>query len=318
MRDPELLYGPEPASSAWRSNVILLNGLKGDARTTWTPPIPPSGDVWWKRLSDGLGGASILSFDVPQEVVRSVDEDDITLEQNAGAVLELIQRAKLLNTKTLFVGYSFGGILLKLVLADMLSREPKHFRPRLGNITGLVFLGVPHKGSPWANKGIKVIRSLRRSRLMSQVAGTSHLEDVQQDSRILNIVGDRFQVAWDSKFATLPIVSVVEQRRIIVETILSKRVPKLDKIVRRLPQSWQSAVLGLELDRLIVDSDAAVLNLETESVLGADCCHMALPWFQFDGAAAVLDHIIQTFGQSMTSNPDGEADFRLLTDGIAA
>jgi|HubBroStandDraft_5_1064220.scaffolds.fasta_scaffold11633_6 hypothetical protein len=301
----EHLCGPSVGADNWSHNVILLNGIKGQARGTWTPS---KGQAWWQKFSEDLGNATILSYDVPQppfRLSRLWRSNENPLEQNAREIVADIGTRGLLNRKTMFIGYSFGGILLKRMIAEMRGDLEGSEIPRI-NVIALAFLGVPHQGSRWAKTALYFLRPF----------GTTHIKDAKPRSRTLLDVDDTFRKTLRQAFGDVAVISLLETRRMTLGTVLAVKLPAINQALSRLPAWATRGLLAWPIYRLVVEQDSATLGLEQEVIVEVDACHLTLPWFVFEGAEDALDQLASIVRPRIEYDCSGKYYFQILTQRI--
>jgi len=299
--DFEHLCGPKVDGPGWSHTVVLLNGLKGGTRKVWTPR---TGDPWWNRFSADLGNATIISYNISQKPIRLSRSKETPLERNSHGILTNLRDRGILNKRTVFIGYSFGGILLKRMLADMVSNS--YFEPRYANVTALAFLGVPHQGSRWAMWALFFFRPF----------GTVHLKDLKPKSRTLESVGNDFKRAFAEKFVGTSLVSLLEGRRITIGSLLASNLPAISERLAGASGWITSAVLNRPIYKKVVEDVSAELGLPNETVLRADGCHLSLPWFAYDGAESVMSDLISALKSGLTPRGESAYSFDMITRRI--
>lgn len=87
------------------------------------------------------------------------EKDNGQIDVRSTQLLERISRSKVgENRPVVWIGHSMGGILTKLILLKSLDSPDSQKQQIAKNTKGIVFLGVPHKGSPIAKwKQIKLL-----------------------------------------------------------------------------------------------------------------------------------------------------------------
>lgn len=305
MSQLERLYGPEVGAPDWNVNVILLNGLKGSGRDTWTPPV---GEAWWQSLSQQLGGATILSYNIPQRPLRVQRANETPLEWNAREIIDDIADRGLLNKKTIIAGYSFGGILLKGMIAEVHNGKHRKIGLRYQNIVAFAFVGVPHKGSLWATIAMFALR----------LFSTTNLKDASLRSRTLKDVDERFKNAVGERFRRVPVVSIIETKPVSVGTLLDAHAPRAKSHLAWLPEQLFSWLMSVQIYRPVVEKQSATTDLDTEELIEADACHLALPHFNFADAQTVLAKMVTVMRPLVEVDPAGDPLFEMFGQRIRA
>lgn len=187
LSSPELeivhLAGPTPKSGACQRNVVLIHGIDGDHLSTWSKN--PEDRSWLNDLTSADPGLSISTVSIPYSNLKWISSKEKYLEQFSAPLVEGLLSSCVLDNPTMFLCHSLGGLLLKRTLVDALSHQDgQRLGIRKGNWKKIVFLGVPHKGSPFAKTLIAKLLLLARS----------------ETSRDLK-PGKRFLEALDASFA---------------------------------------------------------------------------------------------------------------------
>ncbi len=238
MPEYEHFHGPKPFDKDWKLNVVLFNGLKGNARDTWTPP---DGKPWWADFSEMLGGATILSYSVPQHAFVKRGQPELRLEENAREIVDHIANEGLLKVNTVFVGYSFGGIVLKRIVADIRSDRRFLFRAEFERLDV----------SGGASSGFSV------GTLFAEIPWTvwfGPLEDSKPGSPALTGVGRVFDDARERRFSDVRIISVRETERISLGSYVANKV-RPNRLMLRLPDPLARRMAPLRPFKLVVEPD---------------------------------------------------------------
>lgn len=121
-------------------DVVFLHGLGGDARQTWLNS--ETGFFLPSKVSERVGVRSfVIGYSNP--AVRFFGKG-MSLDDRANNLLHLFENSSILKRRTVFIGHSFGGLLIKKML---LSLKLANNSEKFNNIAGVVFVATPHFGS---------------------------------------------------------------------------------------------------------------------------------------------------------------------------
>ncbi|MCJ1475005.1 hypothetical protein MMC13_003665 [Lambiella insularis] len=145
-----LLHGGSTAdASRYNIDVVAVHGLGGNAYTTWTNG---NGKLWLRDfLPDDMPGARIFTYGYNSAFAFSRETG--TLREYARALLEDIRCERSLpeerNRPLVFVCHSMGGLIVKQAL--LIGKNESDLYPEFNlSVSGILFLGAPHQGSPSA------------------------------------------------------------------------------------------------------------------------------------------------------------------------
>ncbi|KAI9767544.1 MAG: hypothetical protein M1840_005581 [Geoglossum simile] len=136
----------------YNSDIIAVHGLGGDWEKTWTDE---NGKHWLRDfLPSQIPTARIMSYGYNSKTAFSKAATDI--DDEAKMLLDRIhgerQTEGASKRPIIFVSHSLGGIVVKKVLIIAHERSD-HYGRFLNCVQGVVFLGVPHRGSDLAYWG---------------------------------------------------------------------------------------------------------------------------------------------------------------------
>lgn len=125
-------------------DIIFVHGLGGDARQTWLNS--KTGFYLPTRMSEETK-TRVFSLGYANPPVRFMGKG-MSLEERTNNLLHLLETNSLFKKKTILIGHSFGGLIIKKILLSLkMQSNPEHFQ----SIAGVVFLATPHLGSRLAN-----------------------------------------------------------------------------------------------------------------------------------------------------------------------
>lgn len=143
------LAGPAPSSGDCKGCIVLVHGIDGHHLKTWE--AEPGQELWYEKIADENPGISVITVALPYSHVRFLSGKEQYLENLSPNLIEALLDHQVLDSPTLFVCHSLGGLLVKRALTDALSHaRGNEFDIRRINVRGVMFLGVPHHGSPLA------------------------------------------------------------------------------------------------------------------------------------------------------------------------
>ncbi|KAL3656795.1 hypothetical protein V7S43_018252 [Phytophthora oleae] len=177
---------PLHLSSAQHSDydvdIVFVHGLLGCPFSTWT--CGEEEDTVWAQQwlledikQEGLN-PRVLSVGYDSQLLASGSAwKPMCFEETGSEILTQLNAARVgCDRPVVFVTHSLGGILLKQVL--MTSKLEDNEEPSLvDNVNGVVFFGVPHHGSPVAQR-IQTFKPRRITQhpVTEHLHGTPHLE----------------------------------------------------------------------------------------------------------------------------------------------
>ncbi|KAG0638448.1 hypothetical protein HOY80DRAFT_887930, partial [Tuber brumale] len=165
------------------TSIIAVHGLGGHAFRSW---IHEATDKMWLRdfLPHQIPRARIATFGYDARVARSR-----AVVESLDSAQSLLVDVKLLRPTPeererplVLIGHSLGGIIIKKVLLPL----PRSHR--LTVMCCVVFLGVPHLGSPAASTAETLVS-------IAQIFGdfnTRHLEELKRESPSLRDLAQAF------------------------------------------------------------------------------------------------------------------------------
>lgn len=157
-------------------DVVLLHGLDGDFRSTWT--YKESGIFWPEWLSVNLPDVAVWSVDYDAWSTHWRGQS-MPMQDRAINLIELLESSGVGERPVVLIGHSMGGLIIKQILfhATAVASTPG---PLSQAIAGVAYLATPHTGS-----GIAQLVNAIRVAYRPTVA-VRDLEDNQAYLRMLN------------------------------------------------------------------------------------------------------------------------------------
>lgn len=126
-------------------DVIFIHGLEGDAKQTW---LNTSTNFYLPHHVAKNTGARTFVVGYKNPASRWTGAG-MSLDERSENLLHLFERDSLLKRKTILVGHSFGGLLIKKIVVSLNSTKTR--RSLLEKISGASFIATPHYGSKLAS-----------------------------------------------------------------------------------------------------------------------------------------------------------------------
>ncbi|KAG0127046.1 hypothetical protein HOY82DRAFT_593498 [Tuber indicum] len=225
----EPVYGMHvlnPERTEANVDIIAVHGLGGHAFRSW---IHEATDKMWLRdfLPHQVPRARIATFGYDARVARSR-----AVVESLDSAQSLLVDVKLLRSTPeererplVLIGHSLGGIIIKKAL--VIAQQQADSRCVLDKMCCVVFLGVPHLGSPAANTAETLVS-------IAQIFGdfnTRHLEELKRESPALRDLAQAF-----GQLEGFKIITVTEG--------LETAIPFTNRSVHVVPQTSASLHMG--------------------------------------------------------------------------
>eukprot|EP01116_Phalansterium_solitarium_P017403 TRINITY_DN4279_c0_g1_i1.p2 TRINITY_DN4279_c0_g1~~TRINITY_DN4279_c0_g1_i1.p2 ORF type:complete len:484 (-),score=148.98 TRINITY_DN4279_c0_g1_i1:88-1539(-) len=107
----------------------------------------------------------------------------LPLEQQSTELIKKLRLAGVGTRPVVFVAHSFGGLLVKEMLAFAALNDD--FKPILQNARGIVFFSTPHRGA-------EIMKFVETYKLDVMLRGTSAVDELKPDSEHLHVLNDNF------------------------------------------------------------------------------------------------------------------------------
>lgn len=188
--------GDESAST----DIIFIHGLTGDAKATW---LNLNTKFYLPR--EIVENTNIRSFVVgySNPASRFLGKG-MSLDERTKNLSLLLRNNSIFQRRTILVGHSFGGLLIKkLMLSMKLSGSTEEF----SNLKGVIFLATPHFGSRWANF-IYLIQGF--------IVGTQAVKNLFYKNKELMILGQDYAELVSSSSINIKLRSFGENSNFMV------------------------------------------------------------------------------------------------------
>ncbi|DAZ92465.1 TPA: hypothetical protein N0F65_012695 [Lagenidium giganteum] len=170
-----------PENSAdYDVDVVFLHGLLGCPYETWVCGEEGSDNVWaqeWllEDLKKEGHNPRVMSIGYDSQLLASESLwRTMNFEGTSEEILKKLTSARVGagDRPVIFVTHSLGGVLVKQVLLDSTKKPANDALPLVNQVSGVLFYGVPHHGSPVA----QTIQTFRPKSLgIDQHPVTEHL-----------------------------------------------------------------------------------------------------------------------------------------------
>ncbi|PYH94026.1 hypothetical protein BO71DRAFT_380246 [Aspergillus ellipticus CBS 707.79] len=209
-------------------DIVAVHGLASNAKTTWK-----HGKHDWLRdfLPQENIPARIMAFN--HNTAWESDALTKTLYDHGNDLLRALDRVRLTPEEQkrpiVFIGHSFGGLIIKQALVS--SEHVREGNPGHGlrnYVKGLIFLGVPHKGSSftiggemvsllgrWKGSSIQLLEMIKRGSELNRILHQNFMRFVQRSCQLGNIVCV-FEAVKESVFG-VPLTHVVERESAVID-----------------------------------------------------------------------------------------------------
>lgn len=129
--------------------IIFLHGLSGHASKTWMTNPEYKSTLWPKWLAEDIDCAVFLvAYDA---ALSKWHNSAMPLPDQGDSVLDLLaSEPELKNRPLILVGHSMGGLVIKTLIHQGLTKGVARYQKMIEQIRGVVFIGTPHKGSQLA------------------------------------------------------------------------------------------------------------------------------------------------------------------------
>ncbi len=129
--------------------IIFLHGLDGHGSKTWMTDPEDESTLWPKWLAADINCAVFLvAYDA---ALSRWQNSAMPLPDQGDSVLDLLaSESDLKNRPLILVGHSMGGLVIKTLIHNGLTKGVARYQKIVEQIRGVVFIGTPHKGSQLA------------------------------------------------------------------------------------------------------------------------------------------------------------------------
>lgn len=182
------LSNPESVAD-YDVDVVFIHGLLGCPYETWVCGEGEDAKVWahdWllKDLKEAGHNPRVLSIGYDSQLLASESVwRTMCFNSTSQEILKKLENARvgMGDRPVVFVTHSLGGVLVKQVLLDSVAGKEGSQSHLLDYVNGVVFYGVPHHGSPIAQR-IQAFRpqtlntlGIEQHPVTAHLHGTPHL-----------------------------------------------------------------------------------------------------------------------------------------------
>jgi hypothetical protein len=270
--------GTQLDDDSWRATLLLVLGLDGNPEVDWADENGPF--QWIMDLCASNPGLSVqtLGFSASKNLAQASD----TLDEIAHVALSEIRSMNLLGRYLVVCSYSYGGLVFKRMMCDLDTHPERiYFNQKIINLRLSIFLGVPHKGSYFAEK----IRHVPKRRPHS-------LDELIFGSRVLKDLSRRFDVKFHS--LNFEILSIRETKGLSLSDVI--------KSFLKLPFSIGNATF-----RPVVEPHLAEAGINGEFIFDVEANHRELLGFAYDGSTEPLQKINAMMGDLINPNVESSS-----------
>ena len=151
-------------------DVLLIHGLGGNARRTWTLATD-AGAYWPKWLAEDLPQARIWCAEYPSEPSGWLG-DSLPLADSAASILDRMTQRDFGARPIVLIGHSLGGLVAKELMRTAHDAESASWQNIGKHIAGVCFLATPHRGAFLADFLMvvgKLLRFVRSGRILQEL-----------------------------------------------------------------------------------------------------------------------------------------------------
>jgi tetratricopeptide (TPR) repeat protein/pimeloyl-ACP methyl ester carboxylesterase len=248
-----------------RADIIFIHGLCGASHSTWRHGKDGAqGHFFWpEELGKDLPHCGIWTVGYPAGLTEFGDPG-MSIEDRANNISLKLANAGLGDRPLFLLTHSMGGLVVKSLIVRSRTLPGEDTRRIVSMVGGIVFCGVPHRGSEFADAAA----------VLGKFFGGSqpHVREMRRNARPLNTLHNEF-IEWHSK-NPVPLDSYAENCHLFRQRTLLRP-------------------LFLRLN-LVVPPGSADPNIVGHSVCKVDDTHLTLvkpPTRQHDVYAGVLRFI---------------------------
>ncbi|KAF8425285.1 WD40-repeat-containing domain protein [Tirmania nivea] len=175
-------------------DIVFVHGLGGGSRKTWCYDRNPK-IFWpeWLRDIPELSHARISTFGYNADIIANTRTTQANVESFAKELLHCLsihgQRHEAFGrVPIIFICHSMGGLVVKRACVKASGDGDKRMREISAKISGIIFLGTPHRGSSQAKTLNNVVSLLGRGG-----SGKAYLKDLTVNSALLQMLNDDFR-----------------------------------------------------------------------------------------------------------------------------
>lgn len=203
-------------------DICFVHGLTGNRRTTWTPDQQSA--PWPQTLLPSqISRTRILTYGYDAYFIqKSVSSSNRLIDHATNLMHDLVANRATCNASgrpLIFVAHSLGGLVCKKSILLSRNSPERHLQDIYNSMTGIIFMGTPHKGSWMADwtripaSSLGFIKSTNKSLLAILETDDQMLESLQIDFlamlRQLREYGRYLEVTCFYEELPLPVVGTV-------------------------------------------------------------------------------------------------------------
>ncbi len=170
-------------------NVVFVHGLGGHPYETWRSENE-SGSFWPKWLAEDIGGLNVFTLSYEAPATKWLG-GSMPLEDRAASFWACLRsEPRILNTPTVFICHSLGGLIVKRLMVNLSIRRGNDpdAAAFLDHVRRVFFIATPHTGSDVASLASRIgylIWPSRMTRVM--VANSPTLRHLNLSFRALSL-----------------------------------------------------------------------------------------------------------------------------------
>ena len=275
------MYSIGPSPNSAHADIIWIHGLGGDPWSTWSC----EGDYWPSKfgelIAESSGGQGrtrlrLLTYSYPSSPIDAQAGSRYTIGQQGVFFADSMRNSGVGDRPFVLIAHSLGGLVAKsaMLLASKRATEDDRMARLVSNFRGVVFLGVPHRGSLFATVITKILDALRINATSSIVANLERefgdTDLVKLDDDFAHYIASKVGVHCRVETDTIPVLN-----QMLVDS-LSARGNYHDEslpfegnhfqIAKFSASANQARVLAAEVAPWVVDASAVAPGSAAQSM----------------------------------------------------
>lgn len=169
-------------------DVVFVHGLGGSSHATWRYGKEGADDhfFWPIELGKELPQCGVWSLGYEAGIIPWFGADGLPIEDRAVNLAHKLTTKGLGDRPMIFITHSMGGLMVKEIVVQSLTAGDPNWSRLVGQISGIVFCGTPHRGSDVA---------FMAKQLSLVLCTQHHIRDMASGTRHLDRLHSRF-VEW--------------------------------------------------------------------------------------------------------------------------